>query len=133
MQESGLASRQEFPAILVVNEDATIRNALRVVFHGAGYFVWEVGTLTDAVQIAEHIRFDLVFVDKVGLSFAEQRTIDALQLAHPQVQFLLPNGFLRRLVSRAEVGFEKLLIRGKALRRRCNSASFVNRRTSLCL
>ena len=106
----GLSS-QGFPAILVVNKDAAIRNALRVVLNGAGYFVWEVGTVRDAIEIAEHIRFDLVVVDKIPLSSSEGATLDALRHALPQVQYVLRSGFCAKAIARVARVFERLVNR----------------------
>ena len=96
---------------MVVNKDAAIRNALRVVLNRAGYFVWEVGTVRDAIEIAEHIRFDLVVVDKIPLSSSEGATLDALRQALPQVQFVLRNGFCRKAIARVARVFERLVNR----------------------
>jgi len=118
----GLSS-QRFPAILVVNKDAAIRNALRVVLNGAGYFVWEVGTVRDAIEIAEHIRFDLVVVDKIPLSSSERVTFDALRQALPQVQCVLRNGFCTKAIARVARVFERLVNYRKGWRRLYHSES----------
>ena len=105
---------------MVVNEDAAIRTAIRVVLNGAGYFVWEVGTVRDPIEMAEHIRFDLVVVDKVRLSSSERATLDALRQALPQVQFVLPNGVYSKAIASVTRVLERL-VNGQRRRRRLTS------------
>lgn len=110
------AQTQEFPtAILLAYEEPLARAALAAVLRSAGFFVWELASFPDTQQILREVRFDLVFIDLLGLGPRELGDIAIIQGSSPQARYLVADGFVRRAMHRVSKLLMQAVLTGDRL------------------
>jgi len=79
-------------SILIVDDDAAVRELLRVVLHAAGYDVREARTGREGIRDFRRAPADLVITDIYMPDRDGLELIEALRRTHPRAKFLAMSG-----------------------------------------
>jgi CheY-like chemotaxis protein len=89
--QDGLPSGSE--SILVVEDDAAVRDLALVVLRDLGYRVQEATNAIDALAIIDRTQFDLVISDVIMPRMSGKALYDELRRRAPTVKMLLMSGY----------------------------------------
>ncbi len=78
--------------ILVIDDEAQIRDLLLTYFRKHQYLVSAAGTASDAMRIASEVRLHLIILDVVLAESDGIEVLEALKTAHPNLPVIIMTG-----------------------------------------
>ena len=93
--ESGVLPSSERETILIVEDDANLRNLMREVLDRLGYSVLDAGSATEAAELAANLddRLDLLVADLVLPDSTGRDLAECLRESRPDLQVMYVSGY----------------------------------------
>jgi len=79
-------------SILIADDEAGIRQFLRIVLEGGGHRVWEASNGKEAAALNRRAKLDLAIIDLVMPEQEGLETIQALKREHPGLRIIAMSG-----------------------------------------